>query len=113
MGSDWQVSWHPEALKEMNAVRDSGERGAIAHAIEKLEVDGPMLRSPHQSAVLGEPYGLRELRPRRGRSRWRPLYRRIGPRRFAILAIAPEAEINSAAFERGVRVAGRRLSELR
>jgi hypothetical protein len=113
MGSDWQVSWHPEALEELGAVRDNSERVAIAHAIEKLEVDGPMLRSPHQSAVMGEPSGLRELRPRRGRSRWRPLYRRIRPRRFAILAIAPEAGIDGAAFERGVRIAGRRLNELR
>jgi hypothetical protein len=66
------------ALDEKNAIEDVAERVAIAHVIEKLEVDGPALRSPHQSGVMGEEgSGLRELRPRRGRSRWRPIYRRM------------------------------------
>lgn len=86
---------------------------AIAHAIEKLQVDGPALRSPHQSAVMGDGgAGLRELRPRRGSSRRRPLYRRIEQHLFAILAVGPEAEIDKAGYERAVRIASRRLSQL-
>src|ERR1700679_18074 len=96
MGSDWQIGWHPAAVEEISSIRDAGERVAIEHAIEKLRIDGPALRSPHQSAVMGERSGVRELRPRRGRSRWRPLYRRIGARQFAILAVAPEAGLTAS-----------------
>lgn len=109
----WEVLWHPKALEEKNAIEDSSERVAIQHVIEKLQVDGVGLRAPHQSAVMGEEgSGLRELRPRRGRSRWRPLYRQVGEKRFAILAVAPESEVDSAGYDTGVRSAKRRLSKL-
>jgi hypothetical protein len=109
----WRVAWHPKALDEKNTIEDAAERVAIAHVIEKLEVDGPALQSPHQSGVMGEEgSGLRELRPRRGRSRWRPLYRRADERLFAILAIGPEADINKAGYAKTVRVAKQRLKRL-
>lgn len=109
----WGVAWHPKALDEKNAIEDATERAAIAHVIEKLEVDGPALRSPHQSGVMGEAgSGLRELRPRRGRSRWRPLYRRADETSFAILAIGPEAQIDNAGYARAVRLAKQRLKRL-
>jgi len=109
----WEVAWHPKALDEKNAIEDVAERVAIAHAIEKLEVDGPALRSPHQSGVMGEEgSGLRELRPRRGRSRWRPIYRRMEERLFAVLAVGPEAEIDRAGYAKAVRLAKRRLKRL-
>jgi len=109
----WGVAWHPRALDEKNAIEDVPERVAIAHVIEKLEVDGPALRSPHQSGVMGEEgSGLRELRPRRGRSRWRPLYRRADETLFAILAIGPEAEIDKAGYSKAVRLAQQRLKRL-
>lgn len=93
--------------------RDVAERVAIAHVIEKLEVDGPALRSPHQSGVMGEEgSGLRELRPRRGRSRWRPIYRRMAEELFAVLAVGPEAEIDKAGYAKAVRVAKQRLKRL-
>jgi hypothetical protein len=86
---------------------------AIAHVIEKLEVDGPALQSPHQRGVMGEEgSGLRELRPRRGRSRWRPLYRRADKTLFAILAVGPEVEINRAGYVKAVRLAKQRLKRL-
>jgi hypothetical protein len=86
---------------------------AIAHVTEKLEVDGPALRSPHQSGVKGdEGSGLRELRPRRGRSRWRPLYRRIDEALFVILAIGPEAEVDKVGYAKAVRLAKQRLKPL-
>jgi hypothetical protein len=109
----WKVAWHPKALEEKNAIEDAAERVAIAHVIEKLEVDGPALRSPHQSAVMGdEGSGLRELRPRRGRSRWRPIYRRVEERLFAVLSVGPEAEIDEAGYASAARLAKQRLKRL-
>jgi hypothetical protein len=71
------------------------------------------MRSPHQSGVKGEEgSGLRELRPRRGRSRWRPLYRRIDEAAFAVLAVGPEAEIDRAGYAKAVRLAKQRLKRL-
>lgn len=54
----------------------ANERNALLHAVDKLEAFGPQLGFPHTSAVQGFP-GLRELRPRAGRSPWRALYRRV------------------------------------
>lgn len=109
----WGVAWHPKALDEKNAIEDVAERVAIAHVIEKLEVDGPALQSPHQSGVMGEEgSGLRELRLRRGRSRWRPIFRRRAEELFAVLAIGPEAGIDKAGYARAVRLARQRLEGL-
>jgi len=62
-----EVVFHPEAERELNDLPDE-ERAAIDHARDKLEVLGESLPFPHQSAVRGA-RGLRELRPRAGRSR--------------------------------------------
>lgn len=51
---------------------------------------------------------MRELRPRRGKSRWRPLYRRADEALFAILAIGPETEIDKAGYAKAVRLAKQR-----
>lgn len=109
----WNVKWHPKAWDKERAIEDVRERVAIAHVIEKLQVDGPALRSPHQSAVMeDEGSGLRELRPRRGRSRWRPIYRRLEEGLFVILSIGPEAEIDKTGYDRAVRTAKQRLAQL-
>jgi hypothetical protein len=98
---------------ERAAISDAAERTAIQHAREKLEAVGPRLGAPHSSAIKGEDgSGLRELRPRAGRSRWRPIYRRVGPGTFVILAVAPEAEIGKRGFDEKVRDARRRFEEL-
>jgi hypothetical protein len=107
------VLWHPAADAERAAISDAAERAAIQHAREKLEAIGPRLGAPHSSAVKGEDgSGLRELRPRAGRSRWRPIYRRVQPGIFVILAVAPEAQIDKRGFDEAVRGAQRRLQEL-
>ena len=112
-GPPYEVLWHPAADTERAAVSDAAERTAIQHAREKLEVLGPRLGSPHSSAISGEDgSGLRELRPRAGRSRWRPIYRQISPGAFVILAVAPEALIDNRGFDQKVRNARRRLEEL-
>lgn len=80
----------PEGTGGKRAIDDVKERIAIAHVIEKLQVDGPALRSPHQSAVMGDHgLGLRELCPRRGRSRWRPIYRRLERKLLQFFPLGP------------------------
>ena len=55
---------------------------------------------------------MRELRPRAGRSRWRPIYRRVQPGAFVILAIAPETQIDKRGFDQKIKNARRRFKEL-
>lgn len=79
------------------------------HAVDKLEAFGPALSLPfpHQSDVRDAP-GLRELRPRAGRSACRALYTRVGDE-FVIAAIGPEAKVDLRGFRRAVRDALARL----
>lgn len=81
----------------------------MINAMKKLEAGGVTLGAPHTSQVKGST--LRELRPRRGRSPYRALYRRIGET-MVIGAIAPEAEVNRRGFERAVRRAEARLVQI-
>jgi hypothetical protein len=112
-GPPYEVLWHPAADAERAAISDAAERSAIQHAREKLEAIGPRLGAPHSSAIKSDDgSGLRELRPRAGRSRWRPIYRQVGPGTFVILAVAPEAEIDGRGFDEKVREARRRFDEL-
>ncbi len=112
-GPPYVVRWHPEALAERDASWPPRERAAIVHAAQKLEAEGGRLSHPHSSAVQGEAgKGLRELRPRGGRSRWRPIYRQVAPDTFLILAVAPEAAIDRAGFDTAVARASKRLSEV-
>lgn len=101
------------AEAELATIDDVTERSAIQHVREKLEAIGPRLGTPHSSAIKGRRgSGLRELRPRAGRSRWRPLNRQAGPRAFVILAVAPEARIDKRGFDEKVRAAQHRFEEL-
>jgi hypothetical protein len=85
----------------------------MRHGVEKLEAAGPRHGHPHSSAVRGEQgKGLRELRPRAGRSRWRPIYRRISPSTFVIFAVGPEAEIDSRGYDQAVARAVARFEQL-
>jgi hypothetical protein len=112
-GAPYEVLWHPAADAERAAISDAPERNAIQHAREKLEALGPQLGAPHTSAIRGEDgSGMRELRPRAGRSRWRPIYRRVQPRTFVILAIAPEAQIDKRGFDQKVANAQQRFEDL-
>lgn len=85
----------------------------MEHAVEKLQAAGARLKHPHSSAVQGAAgKGLRELRPRAGRSRWRPIYRRVTPDTFLILAVAPEAQIDRSGFGAAVDRAAGRFAQL-
>lgn len=112
-GPPYVVRWHPLAAAERDASWPLAEQVAILHAAQKLEAAGPRLPHPHSSAVQGEDAkGMRELRPRAGRSRWRPIYRQVAPDTFAVLAVAPEAMIDRAGFDAAVKRAAQRLEQL-
>ena len=71
---------------------------------------GPSLPFPHQSAVRGA-VGIRELRPRQGRSPWRAFYCRSSDV-FVIAAIGPEAQANPRGFARAIAAAQQRCAEI-
>ena len=105
----WEVRFHSDAREERRKL-SLQEREAMANAVEKLRVHGPVLPYPHSSDVRGADR-LRELRPRSGRSSWRALYRRIGDL-FVVGAIAPEANVDRRGFARAVSAAELRLAEI-
>lgn len=100
-----EVRYLDEAERELLSI-PVREQAAMTNVIEKLRANA-QLGSPHSSKVMGADR-LRELRPRQGRSPWRALYRRIGLV-FYIAAIAPEAQHDSAGYQRAVTAAERRL----
>jgi hypothetical protein len=102
----WEVVFHPSAREEHKAL-PRNERAAIDNVVEKLQAMGPQLPFPHQSAVRGA-VGLRELRPRAGRSPWRALYARVEDT-FVVAAVGPEAEVDRRGFDRAVAAAIERL----
>ncbi|MDQ6838118.1 MAG: type II toxin-antitoxin system RelE/ParE family toxin [Actinomycetota bacterium] len=104
------VVYLPEAAEERERL-PAVERNALYNAVTKLEAIGLALGHPHTSAVQGAS-GLRELRPRAGRSPWRALYRQVGER-FVVAAIAPEAQQDPRGFRRACAAAESRLSELK
>lgn len=112
-GPPYLVRWHPQAEPERDASWPPREKVAIVHAVKKLEAEGMRLAHPHCSAVQGETgKGLRELRPRGGRSRWRPIYRQVAAGTFVILAVGPEAAIDQRGFDAAVARAARRFKAL-
>ena len=104
----WEVAYLPGAVPEHDAA-PATEQAAIRNAVEKLKALGPLLPFPHSSDVKGSP-DLRELRPRRGRCRYRPLYARAGDG-FVVAAIAPDGESDPRGFSAACRRAEERLRE--
>ncbi|MBM2812509.1 MAG: hypothetical protein HW416_3268 [Chloroflexi bacterium] len=96
----------PEAKAELDKLPPA-EAVAMSRVILKLAELGTDLLFPHHSGVRGSA-GLRELRPRAGRSPWRALYRRVGDA-FVVAAIGPEAKVDRRSFNSAVQVAGERL----
>lgn len=74
------VIYDPDAVVELVVtVKAKEERRAIFNAVEKLREVGERLAPPHMKPLQGKlANGLRELRPRQGRSDWRALYCRYG-----------------------------------
>lgn len=106
----FRIEWDEDARSELTGL-PVAERRAVMTAVAKLEVFGDRLGAPHSSRVKGSRVGIRELRPRSGRSPWRALYRRLGSA-MVILAVGPEAEHDRRGFDRAVRLAEERLKEI-
>jgi hypothetical protein len=107
------VRWLPEAEAEREQARPAREIGAMWNVIEKLMSEGATLPFPHASGIPGSRLeGLRELRPRAGRSRWRPLYIQVDRTESLILAVAPEAQIDKRGFRVSVERAVTRWEAL-
>ena len=103
------IRFFREALVELKDV-SAREQTAISEALLKLESLGDQLGAPHSSSVKGVAGCMRELRPRRGASAWRVLYRRIGDE-IVVGAIAPEAMKDRRGFNRAVEQALTRLEQ--
>ncbi len=82
------VVYDPDAVAELaTAVKAKEDRAAIFNAVDKLRQLGEDLVPPHMKPLKGPgASGLRELRPRQGRSDWRPIYTRRADV-YVILAI--------------------------
>ena len=104
-----EVRFHHAARAEFNAYPALGEREAMQVALRRLELFGAALPYPHSSHVQGSA-GLRELRPRGGRSPWRAIYRQVG-NRMIVGAFAPEAGVDRQGFDRAVRTVAERIAE--
>ena len=92
--ADHTVTCDSAALKEMLlAIKSKEEKRALLNAIDKLEALGEQLAPPHMKPLGGaDAAGLRELRPRQGRSDWRPIYIRISETAYVILAVGRHDE---------------------
>ncbi len=106
----WEVRYLPEAAEEL-AKLPPKERAAVENGVRKLESLGPSLGYPHSSDIR-DADNLRELRPRQGRSPWRPLYRKYDETTYVIAAISPEAENDPRGFSRSRADAIKRLADL-
>lgn len=89
-----RVDWDEDARQELGRL-PTAERRAVVTVVAKLEAFGDRLGAPHTSQVKGSSAGIRELRPRSGRSPWRVLYRRLGDA-MVILAVAPWLSMTGA-----------------
>ena len=105
----WSVVYLWEAEIERSAL-PKVEIAAMIHADAKLQALGPALGYPHTSAVRGEP-GLREPRPRGGRSPWRAFYQQMGTG-FVVAAVGREAQVDPRGFRRACQAAVQRLARI-
>jgi hypothetical protein len=93
----YTVIYDPDAVAEfLMAVKSKEEQKAILNAVDKLRTLGERLPSPHMKLLQGRgAAGLRELRPRRGNSDWRAVYRRCG---LVYIVLSVDRHANFAAL---------------
>jgi hypothetical protein len=100
------VVYDPDAVLELLNVKSKVEHRALINAVEKLREIGDQLAPPHMKRLRGNAAsGLCELRPRRGDSDWRAIYRRVGEF-YTILAIDRHKNFD-AMLERAQERSGR------
>lgn len=89
------VIYDPDAVAEfVSAVKSKEEQKAIVNAVLKLRELGERLEPPHMKPLQGAA-GLRELRPKQGRSDWRAVYCRSG---LIYVVVAVDRHKNFAAM---------------
>jgi phage-related protein len=69
--------WDADAAAELSSMTSKEEKKALLNVVDKLRHLGERLVPPHMKPLKGES-GLRELRPRQGRTHVRAVYRRVG-----------------------------------
>lgn len=82
------VIYDPDAVNELVILVKSKEaHRSLMNAVLKLRELGEWLEPPHMKPLQGPAAsGLRELRPKQGRSDWRAIYRRASSI-YVILAV--------------------------
>jgi len=92
----YTVIYDPDAVHEfVTVVRSKEGHRSILNAVLKLRELGERLGPPHMKPLQGvAATGLRELRPKQGRSDWRAIYRRVGST-YVILALDRHANFDS------------------
>lgn len=93
----YTVIYDVDAVSELvTAVKSKDANRSIVNAVSKLCEMGERLEPPHMKPLQGAAgSGLRELRPKQGRSDWRAIYRRTGSSVYVILAIDRHANFQS------------------
>src|SRR3954454_12936489 len=71
------VMWDADAAAELASLTSKEEKKALFNVIDKLRQLGERLVPPHMKPLKGGS-GLRELRPRQGRTHVRAIYVRAG-----------------------------------
>jgi hypothetical protein len=102
----YTVIYDPDAVHEFVAVVKSKEgHRSILNAVVKLRELCERLGPPHMKPLQGAAAaGLRELRPKQGRSDWRAIYRRAGST-YVILAVDRHANFDSLIARAQMRAA--------
>jgi len=102
------VAWEVEASDRFSAwwdTLDSAERESVAHVVDLLEIEGPMLPFPYSSKVNGSKFGvMRELRIQHEGRPYRVLYA-FDPKRAAFLILGGDKTGDDRWYERNVAIA--------
>ena len=100
------VIYDPDAVNELvTLVKSKEAHRSIINAVLKLRELGERLEPPHMKPLQGHAAsGLRELRPKQGRSDWRAIYRRAGSI-YVILAVDRHANFESLVARAQTRAA--------
>jgi hypothetical protein len=100
----YTVIYDVDAVNELvTAVKSKDANRSIFNAVLKLREMGERLAPPHMKSLQGTTAsGLRELRPKQGKSDWRAIYWRAGSV-YVILAVDRHANFQSLLTRASVR----------
>lgn len=91
--------WDADAAAELASLTSKEEKKALLNVVDKLRQLGERLVPPHMKPLKGGS-GLRELRPRQGKTHVRAVYRRAGDEYVILsLCLKPDKADWDAALE--------------